>query len=88
MRLFTTPSKQMEVRMSEAYLEALTPSDHLDQWLFNVELECSGASLWPLEEVAIGGAVLKLSDLLTALRYADELRARLTPPAQVVGREG
>lgn len=41
--------------------------DKLDAWLFNLRLECSGGSLSAIEEVAIGGAVLKLSDLLDVL---------------------
>lgn len=68
--------------MAEIDLEAL--ADQRDMWLFNLELECSGASLWPLEEVVIGGAVLKMADLLKVLRRAEEaetelaaLRARL-----------
>ena len=63
-------------------MDDLKPGDERDllgQWLFNTELECSGASLAPLMEIAIGGAVLKIADLLTVLRYAVVLdeRARL-----------
>lgn len=46
----------------------LTTSEMVSQWLFNLELECSGASLNPLESIAIGGAILSLPDLLTALK--------------------
>lgn len=55
----------------------MTKDQLLEEWLFNVELECSGASLCAIEEIAIGGAVLKLTDLLTVLRYADQLRMQL-----------
>lgn len=53
--------------------------DMLDQWLFNVELECGGGSLWPIEEIAVGGAVLKMADLLKVLRYASRLSQQSLP---------
>lgn len=49
--------------------------DKLDAWLFNLRLECSGGSLSAIEEVAIGGAVLKLSDLLDVLEWVAALTA-------------
>lgn len=46
------------------------PSEVIDTWLFNLDLELSGASLSPLEEVVVGGAVLSLYELRDALEAA------------------
>lgn len=74
--------------MTKTDLIELSVSEHLEQWLFNVELECCGASLSAIEEIAIGGAVLKMADLLKVLQYAEQMEMQLrhhptsTPPAR------
>lgn len=45
-------------------------AEMIEAWRFNVELECSGASMCAIDEIAIGGAVLKLASLLPVLEFA------------------
>lgn len=48
-----------------------------EDWLRNLRLETSGASLCEIEAIAIGGSVLKLSDLLALLEHDDTAIAEL-----------
>lgn len=44
-------------------------ADKLHAWQFNVSLECSGGSLRAIDKIALGGAVLKLTDLRDVLDW-------------------
>jgi hypothetical protein len=55
-----------------------------EDWLRNLRLETSGASLCEIEAIAIGGAVLKLSDLLTLLEHDDTAIAELQAQVEVM----
>lgn len=49
----------------------------IERWRFNVELECSGASLSAIEKIAVGGEVLELKSLLPVFDHISALEAQL-----------
>lgn len=54
--------------------------DTLEDWRFNLSLECSGASLAPLEGILVGGTCLDVADLLAALEWAVPILASTIEP--------